>query len=172
MSNKPIKSALIVGGGIGGGTLAYFIAEHGIRVKVVEKAEHFSDKGFALVIGASGGEVLRRMHLEHTFEGKDISVPVTNVFDNHRSLVRTYAHKHREKGEFPITLHWADFHGVLFGMAKECAEFCLGTTVTDYIETKEEVITKFSDGHEESFDIIVAADGIHSSIRKRLFGVS
>ena len=55
MSNKPIKSALIVGGGIGGCTLAYFLAEHGIRVKVVEKAEHFSDKGFALVIGASGG---------------------------------------------------------------------------------------------------------------------
>lgn len=46
----------------------------------------------------------------------------------------------------------------------------LGTTVTAVTQTADGVLVRFDDGTTRTCDVLVGADGIHSSIRRLLFG--
>ncbi|WP_423746562.1 hypothetical protein V5735_20060 [Haladaptatus sp. SPP-AMP-3] len=46
----------------------------------------------------------------------------------------------------------------------------MGTTVTHLRQHDGVVDMSFSDGTEETYDLIVGADGIHSAVRKMVFG--
>ncbi|MFY0582349.1 FAD-dependent oxidoreductase [Cystobacter fuscus] len=47
-----------------------------------------------------------------------------------------------------------------------------GTEVTDFREEAGRVTVVLSDGREEWGDMLIGADGVHSKVRKRLFGES
>ena len=76
----------------------------------------------------------------------------------------------REKFGAPnLTMHRADLLDVLAGALKK-TDIRLGARCVGVEGRDRDAVARFADGSEIEADIVVGADGIHSVVRKSLFG--
>lgn len=73
-------------------------------------------------------------------------------------------------GEGEIEVARADLAGVLLGAARDGAEILWGDTITGLAQDSTGVDVTFEKARPERFDYVVAADGLHSTVRRLVFG--
>src|SRR5271167_1969992 len=168
-----VKRVLIVGAGIGGLTLAIALRERGIAVDVVELETRVLGLGITLT-----GTTLRALHMVGLAAGC-----VERGFGFDFFLVSDASGKLQAKNPLPPAAGpgfpaavgiqrplFADF--MTEAAAAKGASIRHGLTV-DLMELHEtRVDVRFTDGSSGSYDLVVGADGVFSSIRKRAFGVA
>lgn len=163
-------SFAIVGGGIGGLTLAIAMQRKGFKVTVYEGAPLIKPLGAGLALAANAvkgfteigisEEVLRAGKIIKTFAIKDQEGNVLSETDSERISAR-----HGVIDNF--TIHRADLHQALMSQLKE-GTVQLGKTCVDFYQNPTGVTLYFSDGSIAMADYAIASDGIHSLFRKRL----
>ena len=166
----------IVGAGIGGLTAALALLRLGIDVQVYEQATELGEVGAGLQISANGTRVLFDLGLERAvmaaaFVPRDKVIRLWNTgqtwkaFDVGPISVALYG--------FPyITLHRHDLHQALaagVGAAKADA-ITLGARCVGLDQDERGCVLRFEGGAEARADLVVGADGVHSTIREVLFG--
>jgi 2-polyprenyl-6-methoxyphenol hydroxylase-like FAD-dependent oxidoreductase len=67
-----------------------------------------------------------------------------------------------------LAIHRAALHEVLLSSLPEGA-VCLGKELVDVRQDDRQVTALFADGSEDHADLLIGADGIHSTVRARLF---
>lgn len=164
------KTYAIVGGGIGGLTLAIALQQKGYAVTVYENAPVIKPLGAGLVLAGNAMKAFAAIGLDQQVlkAGKEMREFV--IFDQQgKTLSRANAEKINATFGVvnTLTLHRADLHAVLLN------ELIPGTVLLDKncIDFKQEhdrVTLFFGDGSAASADAVIAADGIHSVFRKRL----
>jgi 2-polyprenyl-6-methoxyphenol hydroxylase-like FAD-dependent oxidoreductase len=161
---------LIVGGGIGGLTLAAALREVGIGVELVERAESWPAVGAGLSIQPNGMRILRRLGLDASVIRRGCLVKRW-VFADHDGTALC---------EIDLGSVWGDV-GPFVGIARAMLEDALvegaagvpcrlGTTVTSILDVGSQVEAELSDGSREVYDLVIGADGLHSSVRAMTFG--
>lgn len=164
------RRVLVVGGGIAGLSLVRALQRRGIDTDVVERVATWSPSGAGIYLPANGIRALRQLGLG------DQLISRGQVNTRRRYLTA------EGKTSFEIDLadFWqetgpclgvtrADLHDVLLS-GVDGAPVRLGTTVDIVKQDASGVWVVFHDGSEEHYDLLVGADGIHSSIRTQLFG--
>lgn len=166
-----INKVLVVGGGIGGQTAAIALKMQGIEVEIVEILAEYNVYGVGIIqqvnalkalemIGVAD-EVMRRgspygqVKLCLPF-GKQVGlagIPATGKYPSHNGISRRILHE--------VLFEEAQKHHILYRM---------GITVATLDETSEGVDVTFTDGSTGTYDIVVAADGVNSTTRNRVFG--
>lgn len=158
---------MIAGGGIAGLTLAYWLLEQGKQVCIIEKAPELERKGFLIGFRGVSVEILRRMGLLD----KALSLAMNSIHHDilssrgqkiNRSLYLSY--KEHEAGKLPMNR--ADLQRVLYDAVKDRAEIRFGTEI-QAIEDGEVLLNK---GQSERPDYLIGADGLHSTVRRLVFG--
>ncbi len=161
---------LIVGGGIAGLTLAALLQQRGIRPVIVERASHYGGVGYVLGLWPVGGRVLFGLGLHEALVDK--SVPLLNY--------RPCDERGRCFREFDFG--WvSDVAGPILGVrrfdlvdllreAVAALDMRMGTTVSALAIKTREVGVTFSDGSNETYDLVVGCDGLRSKIRELAFG--
>lgn len=174
MTSRP--HILIAGAGIGGLTAALSFLRAGYDVDVYEQAPELGEVGAGVQISANGTRVLFALGLERALrdiawipEGKEIRVwdsgETWPLFDLGVESERLYG--------FPYYMfHRADLHNVL---AEAVAAMKPNAVHLDCkVETVEKdgqgVTLRFADGRTAKGDMLVGADGVHSAVRRALFG--
>jgi 2-polyprenyl-6-methoxyphenol hydroxylase-like FAD-dependent oxidoreductase len=170
MENK-IKKVLIVGGGIGGQSLAIALKKAGIETVIVEVLNEFNVYGVGIIqqanalkaldaIGVAQETMKRGMPygqvklcLAHGHQIGLVGAPPTPQYPSHNGISRRTLHD--------ILFEEATRQGVLYKM---------GITVASMEDTAAAVHVKFTNGETGTYDIVVAADGINSKIRNMVFG--
>lgn len=166
---------LISGAGIAGPALAWHLAKAGARVTIVEKSSALFPHGQNVDIQGTALKVIKRMNLME-------EVVKHNTTEKGSKLVDTNG-KHLAyfpivKGELTPSLSSefeilrGDLSAILYRATKdlEGVEYIFGTTVDNVVENSEESIkVKLSNGDTASFDVLVAADGQWSRVRKQVF---
>ncbi|MBV8162023.1 MAG: FAD-dependent monooxygenase, partial [Acidimicrobiia bacterium] len=165
-----IRRVLVVGGGVGGLTLAIALRNRAIEVDLVEQADSWPALGAGLSIQPNGTRILRRLGLD------------VGVVNRGRVLDRwVFADQRGDLlCEIDLPSLWGDV-GPFVGIARaalqdalvECVDgvSCrLGTTVASIVDTGAKVDVTFTDGSSGAYDLVVGADGIHSSVRTLTFG--
>ena len=159
---------LIVGGGVAGLTLAALLHQRGEAPTVVEKVDAYGDAGYVLSLWPLGNRVLHGLGLYRHFE--EVSVPLDRyvVHDGRGRRLKAFdvATWMKPYGQ-GRTLIRADLLELLRGRVGPVK---MGCTVETLEQTGGEVQVTLSDGSENSYDLVVGADGIHSELRRRLFG--
>lgn len=161
--------ALIVGGGIGGLSVALALRHTGLDVLVYEQSPELREAGAGLVLWASAMRLLRGLGVADPL--REAGAPV------HRAQIRSWhgallsdtdiSHVTQKHGEPSVCLHRADLQRVLAdALPKECLS--LGRVCSGVDQTQNDVAAHFVDGGIERGDLLVAADGLHSVIRNRL----
>lgn len=161
--------ALVVGGGIGGLTLARALALRGARVRVLEQAGAIAEVGAGLQISPNGAVVLRALGLEEALIAAGaVRGRAVQLCDHHGREV-TRLDLMRQGGAY-YQVHRADLIGVLEAGARAAGvEIELGAEVADVADGPEPVVT-LAGGGERRADLVIGADGVHSRLRAVLNG--
>jgi len=167
MQNSTPKKFGIVGGGIGGLTLAIALRRKGINATVYEAAPHWKPLGAGLGLAGNAIKAFREIGLDR--EVLAVSQVLQKVIIKNaggNSLMQTDSVKISEK--YGVTnnfaIHRADLHAVLIRHLPE-GSIVLNKALAGLEQTEQSVVLKFKDGTSDRVDFMVAADGIHSEVR-------
>ena len=166
------QKILISGGGIAGCTLAHFLRQYGFKPTIVDSAPEFKRIGYLLALNEQIGQVVaEKMGLLDAL--REFEMPLTNnvmVDTKGRELLRFTLDHATLNSRVGLMLNRADLHLTLYENIKNEVEFRFGKEITAINETESGCEVTFSSGTKETFDLVIAADGIHSKVREMIFG--
>ncbi|WP_433409746.1 FAD-dependent monooxygenase [Saccharomonospora azurea] len=161
----------VVGAGIGGLATAAALKKWGVRCDVYEQAEHLREVGAGLQLAPNASAVLYRLGLAEPLRRVAVRPAAVEMrrWDTGTLLGRTElgaACEERYAAPY-LTVHRADLHRIL---ATACPEGSLHLAMrcAEVVEHDEEVRLHFADGSERRADVVIGADGIHSTVRAGL----
>jgi salicylate hydroxylase len=163
---------VIIGGGIGGLAAALALEQRGAEVIVTEQSSQLSEIGAGLNLTPNAIKAFRALGLEDRINaiGAGSEFLVIRSWKNGRYISRVRRGDLREKFGAPnLTVHRADLLSVLANALK-ATDIRLGKRCVAVEARKDSAVARFADDSEIEADIIVGADGIHSAVRRSLFG--
>ncbi len=172
------KRIMIAGAGIGGLTAALALLRRGFAVDIFEKADVLSEVGAGIQVSPNAMRVLTNLGLEDEIK-KIYFIPKTremrlwNTGDASRGPARN--EEMIERFGYPhCTVHRADLQAILSNAVLKfaSAKLHLGSQVVDFDQDAHSASVTLADGTVHRGDVLVGADGIHSKVRHKLFGVS
>jgi 2-polyprenyl-6-methoxyphenol hydroxylase-like FAD-dependent oxidoreductase len=157
-------SALIAGAGIGGLATGLALRRAGWDVTIHERAASPRELGFGLLLAPNAIAALRELELADAIlrEGVTATAVEIRLLDG-RVLRRLKA---RPGGPFVLALR-PELHGALLSAVGSEA-LRLSSEVVSFTEGVEGVRLVLTDGSTRTADILVAADGVGSVIRRQL----
>lgn len=165
---------LISGAGIAGPSLAWFLAKAGARVTIVEKAPELLSHGQNVDIQGSARALIKKMGLLKEYKRLNTTETGTQFIDsNGRPFARFPVNRGKSispTSEFEILR--GDLAKILYAATKDnsAIDYVFGTTVEKVLENDEKrVKVQFSTGKVDQYDLLVAADGQWSRLRKQCF---
>ena len=159
---------LISGAGVAGPTLAFWLARHGFRPTVVERAQERRSSGNPVDVRGAAVRVAERMGVLARLRAAATQVPgltfVTSA--GHRIGPLALGRPRGDELEVPR----ADLATVLCDAARDDAEFLFDDSVTALHQDATGVDVTFDRAAPRRFDLVVGADGVHSVVRGLVFG--
>jgi salicylate hydroxylase len=166
-------SVAIIGGGIGGTAAALSLLEAGFDVQVYEQASELREVGAGVQVSPNASRILHRLGLAEALANQGVKPFAWHQrrWDDGRTLLRTPIAEAMEAafGAPHYQMHRAD---VLKSLADALPPDRRHTThrLVGFVDHGDKVEASFENGARISADILVGADGIHSTVRRLLFG--
>ncbi|MES2226083.1 MAG: NAD(P)/FAD-dependent oxidoreductase [Patescibacteria group bacterium] len=161
---------LIVGGGIAGCATAALLRKYKIaEVTLVEKAPEFTNIGYLIGLWNTGRKVLRELGIDEQIAAEGYEPELDTVFDKDGRLLKMVPGKEFKVLGPPIIIKRADLHRGLFELLHD-VDIRFSTICTSIEQKGNAVELEFNGQKRESFDLVIGADGIHSSVRDMVFG--
>ncbi|KAF9375488.1 hypothetical protein CPB97_011415 [Podila verticillata] len=169
-SPERFPRVLIVGGGLGGLTLAILLHKANIPFIVLERAKELKPLGSALVLGANMAPLFRQLGIydEFLLLGREqVEIQMFNE-ELKPQFNMDFRGVRRIGGAGYFSLARADLYEFLWKQIPR--EYMhLGKRVLSYTQDDEGVTVNCSDNSSYCGDILVGADGAYSAIRQQLF---
>ena len=172
MPRTNVKTVLISGVGIGGPTLAFWLRAAGFEPTLVEHAPALRAGGFVIDFWGLGYDLAERMGLANDVERAGYHMRELRIVDDRGERVAGFGTKvFRELtgGRF-VTLRRSDLSRLLFEKIRGGTEVIFGDEILGLQQHADRVQVRFQYGNERSFDLVIGADGLHSSVRRLVFG--
>jgi len=161
---------LVVGGGIAGLATARVLARAGFSVEAVERDATWAGAGAGIYLPGNAARALRTLGLERAVVERAVVIP-RQCFSDHRGRLLVEVDLAELWGGVGpcLALHRADLHAVLIDGARD-VPIRMGVDVCGVSEHNGTVSVEFGDGNAGEYDLVVGADGIHSTVRRLAFG--
>ncbi len=162
----------IIGGGIGGVAAALALERRGTEVTVYEQSPVHSEIGAGLNLTPNAIKALRSLGIENEVIaiGSGSEFLTIRSWKSGRIISRMRRGNFRKQFGAPnISVHRADLLDVLRGALKT-TEVRLGARCIAVEPGEGAAVARFADGSSAEADLAIGADGIHSVVRKSLFG--
>jgi 2-polyprenyl-6-methoxyphenol hydroxylase-like FAD-dependent oxidoreductase len=161
---------LIVGGGIAGLALGRALRQQDFVPEIVERAEFWPMGGTGLYLPGNGLRALGALGLADKVLARAVRMSHQRILDHTgRVLAKIDLAKLWNPVGLCVGIARGDLHRILLEGAADCP-MRLGTTLSTLSQEDDEVDVVFTDGSTRKYDLVVGADGIHSSIRRLGFG--
>jgi 2-polyprenyl-6-methoxyphenol hydroxylase-like FAD-dependent oxidoreductase len=161
-------NVLISGASVAGPALALWLTRYGYSVTVVERAPSVRPGGQAVDFkGATHRTVLERMGILDEVVARQTGGTDQTIIDADGRPQAVIP------GEFTggeIEIHRGDLADIMYERTAPHCEYLFGDTITSLTETADGVDVTFAHAEPRRFDLVVGADGIHSNVRRLVFG--
>jgi 2-polyprenyl-6-methoxyphenol hydroxylase-like FAD-dependent oxidoreductase len=161
------RRAIVVGAGIGGLAAAIALRRTGWDVRVLERAQSPRELGFALALAPNALKALREIGLADRVAREGAEVHTFEVRRAGGSVMKRV--RFRAGGadmRSVVTLRPA-LHGALLA-AVPAEALLLGHEVQDVATGADEASVTLADGRTLTADVVIAADGVGSAVRRQL----
>jgi 2-polyprenyl-6-methoxyphenol hydroxylase-like FAD-dependent oxidoreductase len=163
---------IICGAGIAGLSLAWWLDRAGWDVLVIERTLGLRDEGYMIDFLSSGYDVAELMGLIPRLKEIHYPIPEMIYVDRNGRRVAGLDYKlfyQLQKGRVFNCMR-GDLERVLFEELPESVDVRFGLTIDQVKPSEEYVEVLLSNEEHERADLLVGADGIHSRVRKLVFG--
>jgi 5-methylphenazine-1-carboxylate 1-monooxygenase len=170
-------NVIVVGGGIAGLTMALSLHQAGIRVRVCEAAEDVRPLGVGINLQPTAVRELTELGLAEELNRAGVAIGALSLFNKHGQLICT------EQRGLSAGYHWPQYaihRGRLQLLLWRAAQQRLGDVnvrsgleFKHFTENDSRVAATFlerTSGNNvtEETDVLIGADGIHSTVRRQL----
>lgn len=162
----------ISGAGVAGPTLAYWLLRAGHEVTLIESAPSLRTGGYMIDFCGVGYDVAERMGLSQDIRDAGYVLQDVRYLDRDGLLsgrISASAFR-RELGERFTSLPRGDLALLIFQSLGDDVETLFGTSIASIDDRHGRVRLAFTDGAERTFDLLIGADGLHSNVRRLVFG--
>lgn len=155
----------IIGGGIGGLTVALTLRQFGFESDVFEQAPELLEVGAAIAVWPNAMRVLKQLGV-----GEEITRRAGTMEQvcwlNSRGKLLNFA-RFPKSDTPPLALHRADLQTVLWH-ALPSRSIHLGRVSQSFQQEGNEIHVRFADGSTISCDLLIGCDGLHSHVRAQI----
>lgn len=164
---------IIIGGGIGGLTLALELHGRGIGCRVFEAAPEIKPLGVGVNLLPHSMKALGALGLEPALSQLAVETREACFFNRFGQLIyreplgREAGYVHPQ-----LSIHRADLHQVLLDAVRARLgrdAVSLGRQCVAFGQDDGGIVARFADGSNVRGSVLVGADGIHSAVRKQLY---
>lgn len=159
---------LICGAGIAGPTLAYWLARDGFHPTVVERAKGLRSSGNPVDVRGAAAQVSRRMGILPSLH--DAATHATGFAFVTASGRRIGPLQLGRPSDDEVEVPRADLSSILSDSVRDDAEFVFGDSIIALSQDAGGVDVTFEHAAPRRFDLVVGADGLHSTVRALVFG--
>lgn len=160
----------MVGAGIAGLGAARALRQHGLTADMVEREPAWTHAGAGIYLPGNAARALRALGLESAVAER--GSPITHqILCDHRGRLLADIDLATLWGDVGpcFALHRADLHDVL-ATHGDPVPVRMGLPVRRFSQQADTVTVEFGDATTDRYDLIIGADGIHSTIRALLVG--
>jgi 2-polyprenyl-6-methoxyphenol hydroxylase-like FAD-dependent oxidoreductase len=163
---------LVAGASIAGPALAHWLRRRGAEVTVVERAAELRPGGQAVDARGVAREVIRRMGLDAAVRAARTETAGAYTVDVDGNVLETFrADDNGGDGYIAeIEILRGDLSQVIYDNTRDGVEYVFGDRIAELSQDADGVDVAFAGGDRRRFDLVVGADGLHSSLRAMVFG--
>jgi 2-polyprenyl-6-methoxyphenol hydroxylase-like FAD-dependent oxidoreductase len=164
--------ALVVGAGIAGPTLAYWLVHYGVEVTLLEKSPALRRGGYVVDFWGTGLDVADRMGLLPDLQRKGYRIREVRIVDREGRRVSGFSAGifRRATRDRYLSIPRGELAASIYGAIEERVETMFGDGVAGLEERDGRVHVAFERAPPRQYDLVFGADGLHSSIRALTFG--
>jgi 2-polyprenyl-6-methoxyphenol hydroxylase-like FAD-dependent oxidoreductase len=165
---------LISGAGIAGPALAWWLAKTGAHVTIIEKSSAILPHGQNVDIVGSALKVIRKMGLMEEVKRYNTTEKGTQLINPRGQPFASFPVKEGTQASFTseFEILRGDLAKVFYEAAKDDpnVDYILSATITNVVSNDDNSVkVELSNGDVQEFDLLVAADGQWSKVRKQCF---
>ena len=162
---------LVVGAGIAGPTLAYWLLRAGHEVTLVERATALRRGGYLVDFWGAGFDVAEQMGIVPELRRRGYALTeARSVNSRGHRIASIKPAKIMGPTERYVSIVRSDLADIVYQALDGAAELILDDTVAELTENGNRVRVRLESGQVRDFDLVVGADGLHSRVRRLAFG--
>jgi 2-polyprenyl-6-methoxyphenol hydroxylase-like FAD-dependent oxidoreductase len=171
MTAQPPRKVLIAGLGVAGATLAWWLAEYGFAVTVVERAPAPRTEGYMIDFWGLGYEVAERMGVLGDLRALGYLIDEIRLVKADGGRLATIGAQtvRRAMGDRFFSLMRGDLAGELRRQIADRAAIRFDDQIRTLDQGEDGVEVEFERGADARFDLVFGADGVHSACRAAIF---
>ena len=163
---------LIVGAGVAGPTVAHWLLRGNHEVTIVERASAPREGGYLIDFWGAGFDVAERMGIVPRLSEVGYAVrELREVNDRGQTIARMDPGRVAKSanGRF-LSVARSDLATIILSSLEGRVETLFGDTVDAIEDRDDRVVAHFASSPARDFDLVIGADGLHSSVRRQVFG--
>ncbi|SRR5579883_668381 len=167
-----MRTVLIAGAGIAGPALAFWLKAAGFEPTLMERANGLRSGGYVIDFWGLGYDIAERMGLIAEIDRLGYRVRETRIVDDDGRRIAGFGTRVISEltGGRYVTLQRSDLSRLLFEKVSGRVETIFGEEIVALDELADAVRVELRGGGERRFDLVIGADGLHSSVRALAFG--
>lgn len=161
---------LISGAGVAGLAVAYWLERYGFSPTIVERAPALRTGGYKIDARGKALEVLRRMGIYEEVKASGTDMQGATIVDHNGKVIAEMsgdAFGLREGDDLEIVR--GDLCQIMRQKVKN-TEFLFGDSISAITQHATGVTVTFEKNSARDFDLVIGADGLHSTVRRLVFG--
>ena len=165
-------TVLISGVGIAGPTLAYWLLVHGLQPTLVERAPRLRTGGYAIDFWGRGYDVADRMGIIREIRRAGYKIKEFRIVNGRGRRVGGFnvgVFRAATHGRY-VTIARSDLVKSIFRLVEGRCETIFGDSIASLTQSGGTVEVTFEHAAPRRFDVVIGADGLHSNVRKMVFG--
>nr|AIA18942.1 FAD_TeRes [uncultured bacterium] len=163
------KKILVIGASVAGPALCYWLNHYGFQPTLVEKNQSTRKGGYAIDLRGIAVDVAKQMGIYDSVCAMRTSLQCVRYVDAAGNLL---FEEHGEKGGFrqgdEVEIVRGDLVDILMKTITDIPCF-YDHAIESLTQHDDHVTVQFKNGKTENYDLVIAADGLHSATRRMVF---
>ncbi|MBE1582378.1 FAD-dependent monooxygenase [Nonomuraea angiospora] len=165
------RTVLISGASVAGPALAFWLRRYGFTPTVVELAPALRDGGYKVDLRGVAMQVVERMGMLEAVRRASTAIRGGSwVAESGKPLANLGPDLIGMRAPGDDEVMRGDLAQLLHGATRDSCEYLFGDTITALHEGPDGVDVTFRHAPPRRFDLVIGADGLHSTVRRLAFG--